>query len=257
LKPCLLVPCYDHGETIGSVLDALAAHGLPCLVVDDGSGPSTQAALDQQAKRLPWVRVERRSDNGGRGAALKTGYRWAWAHGFSHVLQIDADGQHDAADVPRLLEAARARPGALVLGAPIFDASAPRSRRWGRQISKFWVWIETLCFAVDDPLCGFRCLPLEPVLRIVGTVERGAPDGGSSDRTGDRMEFDPEIVVRLFWEGVPVVNVPTRVRYFAGGISHFAPFADNARMSRLHARLFFGMLARAPRLIARRRVRAA
>jgi glycosyltransferase involved in cell wall biosynthesis len=248
LNPCLLVPCYDHGDVIGPVLDGLAGHGLPCVVVDDGSGEPTRTALAREAERRDWLHVERRERNGGRGAALKTGYRWAAARGFSHVVQLDADGQHEARDVPRLLEAARARPGALVLGAPVFDESAPRSRRWGRQISRFWVWLETLSFAVTDPLCGFRCLPLAPVLRLVGA----GGDVTGDDVTGDGMEFDPEIVVRLFWQGVPVVNVPTRVRYPRGGLSHFAPFADNVRMSWLHSRLFCGMVARAPGLLLRR-----
>lgn len=256
MRPCLLIPLYDHGATIGAVLDGLAPHALPCVVVDDGSGEATRAELDRQSTARDWVHVERRARNGGRGAALKTGYRWAGARGFSHVVQLDADGQHDASDVPRLLAAARARPDALVLGAPVFDESAPRSRRWGRQISRFWVWLETLSFAVEDPLCGFRCVPLAPVLRIVGEGGPGATAVAPGDATGDRMEFDPELVVRLVWEGVPVVNVPTRVRYFEGGLSHFAPFADNVRMSWLHARLFWGMVARAPRLLARRRGRS-
>ncbi|MEE9609270.1 MAG: glycosyltransferase family 2 protein [Myxococcota bacterium] len=240
MKPCLLIPIYNHGATIAEVVSALSPLGLPCLIVDDGSDDDTRAALIELEAAHSWVRVERRSPNAGRGVALRVGYRLAAQLGHSHVVQIDADGQHDARDVPVLLEAARQRPGALVLGAPLFDDSAPAGRRYGRWLSRVWVWVETCSLEIRDPLCGLRCLPLEPTLRILDAVA-----------CGDRMDFDPEIAVRLVWAGVPVVNVPTRVRYFDGGISHFDLVRDNLRISWLHTRLFFGMLPRSGRLLAR------
>jgi glycosyltransferase involved in cell wall biosynthesis len=238
MKPALLIPIYNHGATIGGVLAGLAGLGLRAIVVDDGSDQATRQALARLAAELPWVDVHRLPDNRGRGAALKAGYALAAERGFSHALQLDADGQHDPADAPRFLEAARGRPEALVLGAPRFDASAPRSRIYGRQLSRLIVWGETWSLAVTDPLCGFRCVPLEPTLRLMHRV-----------RLGDRMEFDPEIVVRLVWEGVPVVNVPTRVRYFPGGLSHFDFVGDNARLTWTYLRLAG---ARVPRLLVRR-----
>lgn len=242
MKPCLLIPIYNHGVTIGGVLAGLGGLGLPAIVVDDGSDPATREVLAELARELPWVEVHRLPENRGRGAALRCGYALAAARGFSHVVQLDADGQHDPADVPRLLEAARGNPEALVLGTPVFDASAPRSRVYGRQLSRAIVWAETLSLAVADPLCGFRCLPLEPTLRLIRRV-----------RLGDRMEFDPEIVVRLVWDGVPVVNVPTRVRYFRGGLSHFDVVGDNARIVGTYVRLFGRLLSRLPALMAGRR----
>jgi len=242
VNPCLLIPIYNHPETITGVLGSLAPLGLPCLVIDDGSDEATRRALDRLTRELPWVTAERLPENRGRGAALRHGYCSAWRRGYSHVVQLDADGQHDAADVPRFLEVARRNPEALVLGAPIFDESAPRSRRVGRQISRFWVHVETLSFAIDDPLCGFRCLPLERTLDVL-----------SRARLGDRMEFDPEIAVRLVWDGLVVANVPTRVTYFAGGVSHFHMLRDNVRISWAHTRLVFGMLWRSPRLLTTRR----
>jgi len=241
VNPCLLVTIYNHGDAIGAVLESLAPLDLPCLIVDDGSDEATRKALDRLDSAYPWVRLERRTRNGGRGAALKTGYRLAARLGYTHAAQIDADGQHPAGDVPVLLAAARRQPDALVLAFPIFGANAPRSRRYGHWISRFWVWLETCSFAIRDPLCGLRCVPLAPTMRV---IERR--------RCGDHMEFDPEIAVLLVWEGVPVVNVPTRVRYLPGGISHFRLVRDNVRISWLHTRLFFGMLRRAPRLVARR-----
>ncbi|MGH7266185.1 MAG: glycosyltransferase family 2 protein, partial [Candidatus Rokuibacteriota bacterium] len=140
---CLLVPIYNHEATVGAVLEGLAPLGLPCLVVDDGSDRSTQTALAALARRFPWVSIERLARNSGRGAALRHGYVLAARRGFTHVIQLDADGQHDPADVPLFLAAARARPEALVLGNPRFEGAMPFSRRYGRLLSCFWVWIET------------------------------------------------------------------------------------------------------------------
>ena len=236
MKPCLLIPDHDHKDEIGGVIDSLAPFGLVCLVVDDGSGPETRAVLDALAAARPWLVVHRRARNGGRGAALKTGYRLAWERGYSHVLQLDADGQHDAADVPRFLAEMERDPRALVLGAPRFDATAPKSRLWGRQLSRAMVWIATRSFDVQDPLCGFRGIPLAQTLAVLDAVP-----------TGDHMEFDPELVIRLHWAGVAVRNVPTRVVYHRGGLSHFDPLRDNARLSGVYARSLGGMLARLPR----------
>ena len=232
MKPCLLVPIYDHGATIGRVLDGLAGSGLPILLVDDGSGEETAAAIERAAAPYPQVRLLRHARNLGRGAALRTGYRAAAQQGFTHAVQLDADAQHDPDDVPRFLEAAAKEPEALVCGRPIFDESVQRARLWGRQISRVWVWIETASFAIADPLCGFRCMPLRATLEILET-----------ESCGDHMEFDTEIAVRLVWHGAPVVNVPTRVRYYADGVSHFDLWRDNARISRMHARLFALSLA--------------
>lgn len=242
MNPCLLIPIYNHKDTIRDVLGSLAYVGLPCLVIDDGSDEATRRVLDGAAREFPWVSVERLPRNRGRGAALRHGYRLARQRGYSHAVQLDADGQHDAADVPKLLEAAKQHPHALVLGAPVFDATAPRSRLVGRRISRFWVHVETLSLAIRDPLCGFRCMPLAPTVDLL-----------SRTTLGDRMEFDPEIAVRLVWDGVAVANVPTRVRYFVDGLSHFHPLRDNALISWAHTRLVFGTLRRLPRLLARRR----
>ncbi|MCP5040232.1 MAG: glycosyltransferase family 2 protein [bacterium] len=232
MNPCLLVPVYDHGEQAVQVIADLAAFDLPCVVVDDGSDASTKQALSQVAARSPWVRLETRSSNGGKGAALKTGYRLAHRLGFSHVIQLDADGQHDTDDIPRLLELAKAHPEAMILADPVFE-NAPLSRLYGRRISRFWVWVECRSTAIHDPLCGFRCLPLEPLLAIL-----------DRNPCGDHMDFDPEIAVRLVWEGVAVVNFRSRISYDSGGVSHFNMLWDNVRISWLHTRLVFGMLAR-------------
>jgi hypothetical protein len=112
-------------------------------------------------------------------------------------------------------------------------------------ISNAWVWLETLSFEIKDSLFGFRLIPLAPFLKITARVQ-----------LGKRMDFDPDMVVRLFWEGVSVVNFDTQVLYPADGLSNFNLWRDNLRLTRLHTRLFFGMLARLPRLIKRHGVNA-
>jgi len=237
LRPCLLITIYDNRDTIRGVVESLARFDLPCLIVDDGSGPETREVLAELAYAHTWVDVERLPVNSGRGAALELGYRSAARRGFSHAIQLDADGQHTAADIPAFLDAAAQEPKAMILGDPQFDASAPAERRYGRQISRFWVWVETFSFAIHDPLCGFRCLPLGPTIELLDRVG-----------CGKRMEFDTAILVRLFWVGVPVRNLPTRVIYFEDGLSHFDLLWDNVRISLMHTRLVLAMLLRLPLL---------
>jgi glycosyltransferase involved in cell wall biosynthesis len=223
-RACAVVPTFDNPRTVGAVVEALGRH-LPVVVVDDGSTGPARDLLDGLAARD--VAVLRRHDrNRGKGAAVKTGLAAARELGFTHALQVDADGQHDLADVPRFIEAARGAPGALVLGQPVFDASVPPGRLRGRKVSIFWTTLETGGRVIADPLCGFRVYPVEAALR--------------SGARGDRMEFDPEIAVRMVWGGCPVVNLPTRVRYLSpeqGGVSHFRMFRDNVRISWGHTRL--------------------
>jgi glycosyltransferase involved in cell wall biosynthesis len=240
-KTCLLIPNYNHGSEIVAVVESLAEHGLPCLVVDDGSAESTRDTLESLTRRHSFLDVHYRERNGGRGAALKSGYRLAAARGYTHAIQLDADGQHCAADVPQFVEAITRNPGALVLGAPVFDESAPKARLYGRQLSRVTVWVATLSFAVEDPLCGFRGIPLRPTLDVLDT-----------ERTGNRMEFDPEIVIQLVQRGTPVVNLPTQVVYNEGGLSHFDMLGDNARLIGVYLKALYAMPMR---LLTRRRSR--
>ena len=233
----VVIPCYDHGSTVARVVEALAPTGLPCLLVDDGSGPATREALEALAKRLPFVELLRFDQNRGKGAALKAGFRAAAERGWSSAIHLDADGQHDPADVPRFAEALRRSPGALVLGVPVFDASVPKSRLYARQLSRGLVWAACLSRVVPDPLCGFRGVPLAATLAVIDRVA-----------TGDRMDFEPEIAVRLVWEGVPVVALPTRVVYPPGGLSHFSFSRDYPLLASLYLRLLAGMLPRAAQL---------
>jgi glycosyltransferase involved in cell wall biosynthesis len=240
-SPCLVVPVYEHHAALAGVLPRLRALGLPILMVDDGSSSECAAALDGLAAQAgPLARLRHRPSNGGKGAAVKDGLRWAAELGFSHALQVDADGQHDLGRLPALLDEARAHPLAVVCASPRFDAGAPASRRRGRQLTNFWIAVNTLSRAIPDGLCGLRAYPLAATVPLLG-------------RCGDRMDFDPEVLVRLHWKGLELRFLPVGVSYPADGISGFRLGLDNALISWMHARLFFGMLLRSPRLLARRR----
>ncbi len=233
MKLCVLIPCYDHGEPLQRVLAALVPYGLACLVVDDGSGPATQALLAEAAREFGFVRVHRQQPNQGKGVALASGFALAAQAGFSHVIQLDADGQHDVAALPHFAAAMEREPEALVLGRPRFDASAPRRRIWARQMSRVAVWIATRSFAIADPLCGMRGVPLVLAERVL-----------ASARLGPRMEFEPEFAVRCLWAGAKVVNVDVAVVYPEGGLSHFDVARDFPALLASYLRLGAELLRR-------------
>jgi glycosyltransferase involved in cell wall biosynthesis len=241
-RPCALIPIYNHKDTIAATAQALRAHGLPVVIVDDGSNDATRAVLDALSAQDPNITLLRLPYNQGKGRALTTGMLAAHKAGFSHALQIDADGQHDPADVPRFLAEGLVAPDAMVCGQPIYDDSVPRARLYGRYVTHVCVWAETLSLQLRDSMCGYRLYPLN---ETCAEIARRAPPA--------RMDFDTEIAVRLMWRGVPVRNLPTRVIYPENGLSHFRMLRDNLRISAMHTRLLLGMLPRAPGLLWRKR----
>ena len=241
-KPCVVIPIYNHEKAIGAMVQGVLNHRLPSILVDDGSGPDCAGIIDALVAATPeQITLLRHARNRGKGSAVLTGIRHAAQAGYSHVLQIDADGQHRVADIPRFLELAEAHPQALILGCPEYDQSAPSLRRWARYLTHVWVSINTLSRQIKDSMCGFRVYPLAPTLEL-----------DRRRKLGERMNFDIEIVVRLYWAGVEIINVPTPVVYSKEMVSHFRRWLDTLLISRVHATLFFGMLARLPMLLARK-----
>jgi polyprenyl-phospho-N-acetylgalactosaminyl synthase len=227
-----LIPTFDNPRTIRTVVEEVRRHLKDVLVVDDGSGPEGRGVCEALAAE-GLVQLVRRERNGGKGAAVKTGLSELQARGFSHAFQVDADGQHAIADMPRFLAAAESHPNALILGSPEFDRSAPRARLIGRKITRFWTHVETLGPLIDDPRCGFRVYPIDRALTVAAR--------------GNAMDFDPEIAVRIAWSGTPVLNLLTRVRYLRegdGGVSHFRLVRDNALISLMHTRLVLSLFGR-------------
>lgn len=243
--PIAIVPVFNHAAVIGRTVDQLRWHGLPVLLVDDGSDVACEQVLARLAVEQPaGVSLLRLPVNQGKGAAMAAGLCRAARQGYSHALQIDADGQHDGADIPTFLARSRARPEAVICGCPLYDASVPIGRLIGRYATHVWVWVHTLSFDIRDSMCGFRVYPLPAVAALM----KAGP-------LGRRMDFDSDIIVRLHWRGVPVVNQPTRVVYPPGGVSHFRLWRDNLLISRMHTVLFFGMLKRLPVLLRRKLAR--
>ena len=238
--PCVVIPVYDHEHAIAAVVECIRGQGFPVLLIDDGSHDECAREL-QRLDQLPGVSLLRHPVNRGKGAAVCTGLFAAQAQGFTHVVQVDADGQHTLADVRRFVEEARAHPHSVICGRPVFDASIPRSRFYGRYLTHAMVWLETLSFDIVDSMCGFRTYPLQSTLRLLRS-------GG----VGARMDFDTEILVKLHWRDMPLRWLSTRVSYPLDGVSHFRLFFDNARMTWLHIRLTAGMLLRLPLLLGRK-----
>lgn len=238
-RPCVIIPVYNHPDHLERIAHTLANHHLPVVFVDDGSERLCAAELDKIAATFSDVHLHRLAVNQGKGVAVCEGLRLAHHMGFTHALQVDADGQHDLTDIPRFLAAAEVHPQAVISGCRRYD-DMPRSRRSGRKLTDFWVCINTLSRAIHDSMCGYRLYPLADTVAL---LERHTP--------GRRMDFDTDILVRLYWEGLSVLNLPVSIVYQSDIPSHFDVVGDNVRISWMHTRLFFGMLLRSPRLLSR------
>ena len=244
----VLIPSYNAGATLLSTVRSARAAWSPVWVVIDGSTDGSEDAIVALAATDPGVKVLRLPRNRGKGAAVLFGLRAALQAGFTHALTMDSDGQHPADRIADFMRASIASPAAMILGKPVFDASAPSIRVKGRRISNWWARLETFDLdesrGIGDSLFGFRVYPIAPLVAIM----QGTP-------WMRRFDFDPEAVVRLAWRGVAPVNVPAAVRYLdasEGGVSHFKYVRDNALLSWMHARLMVGFIVRLPVLIARR-----
>ena len=239
-NPCAVIPVYNHETAVPAVVDALLAAGLPCVLVDDASSPACSAVLEQLAQGENTYLI-RLAINQGKGGAVMAGLREAARLGFTHALQVDADGQHDLRDVATFMQVSQQNPQALICGYPQYDDSVPKGRLYARYLTHVWVWINSLSLQIPDSMCGFRIYPLAPSLALI-----------NSTKLGKRMDFDPEILVRLSWRNQPMCWLPTRVHYPQDGLSHFRLWHDNALISSMHTQLFFGMLVRLPTILWRR-----
>jgi len=244
MKQGFLIPVYKHGASACSLAERLAASALPVIMVDDGNDAETQALLAQCAAGTPGVVLIRLNKNSGKGRAVIGGLKKAAECGLTHVLQIDADGQHDDGKTAFFLEESAKHPDMIICGYPEFDATAPRSRVTGRKISNFWAAVVTLSTELKDVLCGFRVYPVDDSLRIAKNF-----------LLDQRMGFDSEILVRLYWNKVFPLYHPVKVSYPPDGVSNFRMVRDNIRISWMFSRLFVGMLPRLPLLIALRKKR--
>ncbi len=240
----VLIPSYNPGRKVYDTVREARAYWNPVWVVVDGSTDGTAAGLIDMAAQDAGLQVFVLPENQGKGAAVLHGLDEAARRGFTHALCMDSDGQHPAALIPKFMACSQRLPAAMVLGVPVFDASAPALRVKGRKISNGWVNLETLWMGINDSLFGFRVYPVAPLRRVM----RG-------QRWMRRFDFDPEAVVRLCWSGVRPVNLPAPVKYLntnEGGVSHFNYWRDNRLLTWMHIRLMIGFAWRLPLLVWRK-----
>lgn len=244
----VLVPSYNTGpRLLQTVREALTVWS-PVWVVVDGSTDGSDAplaALAAESAHAGALRILFLEKNSGKGAAVLHGFGHALAAGFTHALVLDADGQHPTDHIAPFMAASAANPDALVLGRPIFGPEVPLERLYGRQLSIGLTHLQCLGREIGDPLFGFRVYPMAPSHSILSGL-----------RSAWRYDFDPELAVRLFWHGVPPLNLPAPCRYLSkaeGGVSHFNYVRDNIRMAWLHMRLLTRLLVTFPQVIATRR----
>lgn len=223
-KTVVIIPCFNHADAFAPVADKLVKFDKHVIVVDDGSTTQQSKKIKDICLKHKFIYLKNKK-NGGKGAAMLIGFRFAIAQGFTHALQIDADGQHDIRDIPLFFKIATSHPDDLIIGNPVYDESAPRSRLIGRKITKFWVMVETLNKKMPDTMCGFRVYPLKFIEQILNTIKF------------KRMGFDIEIIVKAYRKGIDIISVPTKVIYPKSGISHFNTFHDNFYISLLHTYL--------------------
>ncbi len=243
-RPLILIPSYNTGPILRETVAGGLAHGAPVWVVVDGSTDGSPALLDEFSGRAGF-RVLRLERNSGKGAAVFFALKEAVSEGFTHILTMDSDGQHPASYIGRFLDLSASHPQAVVFGKPVFDASAPRLRVNGRKVSNFWTNLETLWWGVGDSLFGMRLYPTAKLLAAM-----------KSTPFARRFDFEPEIAVILCWMGVPVINLPTPVRYpdkAEGGVSQFRYLRDNTLFTWMYIRLFLVFVPLLPYLLARGR----
>lgn len=240
----VLIPSYNPGRKVYDTVREARSNWNPVWVVVDGSTDGTAAGLLDMAAQDPGLRVMVQSHNQGKGAAVLFGLEEAARQGYTHALCMDSDGQHPAALIADFMACSRQAPLSMVLGVPVFDASAPMLRVKGRQISNWWANLETLWAGIGDSLYGFRVYPIAALCSVM----RG-------QRWMRRFDFDPEAVVRLCWSGVRPINLQAPVKYLRpdeGGVSHFNYWRDNCLLTWMHIRLMIGFLLRLPLLAWRK-----
>lgn len=224
-KLCIIIPCYNHGRELAGYLPTVSQYGFPVIVVDDGSAAeeAQQIAEVCKATEATYLRCE---CNKGKWQAVKVGTVYAQKAGYSHMLQCDADGQHDSTSIPAFAEAAKAAPHAVICGIPVYGDDVPKARLKGRCISNFFAWLETAGACNIDTMCGFRLYPIHILARAL-----------SKKRIMNGMPGDIETLVHLFWYGCTIITKEIRVCYPEGGRSNFRMVRDNMLISWAHTKL--------------------
>lgn len=241
MKYGFVIPVYNHGNTLESVVQNLLPYDFPIIIVDDGNNEENKALIRKVDEKYPLVTLVTREKNGGKGCAFFDGLYKAKEIGLTHVLQIDSDGQHDSSKVNRFIELSKENSEAIICGCPEYDSSAPKTRVNGRKVANGWIHIVTLSNKIKDGMIGFRIYPVDSMIKVKNRTLY--MDG--------RMGFDIEVLVRMCWAKVPIVCEPVKVFYPEDGISNYRYFRDTVRISFTYARLCIGMIVRLPILLIR------
>lgn len=223
-KPVIVIPFYNHFNAFSVFAEKLQTLPYPLLVVNDGSMEKETNLVKQLCSKYNFYYIELEK-NKGKGGAVIAGMKYAVDNGYTHIVQIDADGQHEYRDIDKFIELSQNNPEHIIAGTPVFDASVPKVRLYGRKITKFWVWIETLGADITDTMCGFRVYPLNKVKHILPVLYF------------HRMGFDIEILVKSYLNGIKIINLQTKVIYPENGVSHFNCFKDNIEITLMHTTL--------------------
>ena len=217
MKISIVIPVYNHSKTLRDVVvRALEVHDA-VMVVDDGStdeGIGTLAGLD--------VQIVQHQHNRGKGAAILTAADACRRLGMTHMITMDADGQHNPEDLAHFIPAVQSDPAAIVVGKRDFEGiSVPGLTRFGRHFSNFWLRLQT-GQSLGDTQSGFRAYPLE-VLKRLKLLEKG-------------FAFEVEVLVKAAWAGINFKEVDISVYYPPANerISHFHLFKDNLRLTLLN-----------------------
>jgi glycosyltransferase involved in cell wall biosynthesis len=219
---CVVAPVYNHSQTIIEVARG-ARQFLPVIAVNDGSTDDTPRLLEAESG----ITVVHLTPNQGKGAALRAGFAKAEQLGFTHVISIDADGQHPTSALPGFIAACQKHPDALISGVrDLRLANAPWSRRLTNALSTFWFKFETGA-DLRDTQCGYRVYPLG------GLRPFQVRAGGYA--------FELELLAKAAWAGIPILGHPIQADYSAptSQLSHFKPLRDFMRIAAVHARLVF------------------
>lgn len=242
MKYGFVIPVYNHGAALESVVKNLISYDLPIIIVDDGNDENNKSYIKKVIETYPLTVLYTREKNGGKGKAMCDGVRKAHELGITHVLQLDSDGQHDSGRISYFIEKSKENPTAIICGYPEYDESAPAKRRKGRAIANWWIRLVTMSNDIKDAMIGFRIYPVEPYYKILQ----------NHTYIDSRMGYDIDILVHLVWNGVPVISECVKVTYPSDGVSNFRVVRDNLRIAGTYTRLVLGMIPRLPVLIARK-----
>ena len=192
-KPCVVIPVYNHERAVGAVVEAVVAQNLPCILVDDASSAECARLLDVMAAARPGrLILLRHAVNRGKGRGRADRRAACCATGLQPCAPDRCGWSTPVRRYSAFCRAGTSSSrGAVIVGYAKYDATVPWLRLCARYLTHVWVWINTLSLQIKDSMCGFRVYPLPPLMML-----------DQQRKLGRRMNFDIEVLVRLYWQGI-------------------------------------------------------